>query len=170
MNQEFFMTIQFAITESSLGHLLIAQSEVGLCALFFGSSPNELKQELQERFPKTNLNEGDASFKDKLSQVISFVENPSGNLDILLDLHGTNFQIQVWKALQKIPAGTTVSYTTIAKKIGSPKAVRAVAKACAANHLAVVIPCHRVVRSDGSISGYRWGVDRKKILLEREKF
>ena len=161
--------IQFAIDDSSLGSVLVAQSDQGLCAVLLGNNPYELKRDLQDRFPNATVTEEDSKCEKQLSEVIKFVEDPSCNLDVILDLRGTDFQQRVWKTLFEIPTGATASYSDIAKKMGLPKAVRAVAKACAANALAVIIPCHRVLRSDGTLSGYRWGVERKKILLQREK-
>jgi AraC family transcriptional regulator of adaptative response/methylated-DNA-[protein]-cysteine methyltransferase len=127
-----------------------------------------LVQDLEDRFPRASLIGGDADFEQLVSKVVGFVEAPAIGLDLPLDIRGTAFQQRVWLALRELPAGATVSYTDIAKTIGLPKSVRAVAQACAANALAVAIPCHRVVRSDGHLSGYRWGIERKRLLLERE--
>lgn len=160
--------ILFAIAECSLGAILVAQSERGVCAISLGDDPDQLARELQDRFPQAELIGADAAFERIVAQVVGFVEAPSLGLDLPLDVRGTAFQERVWQALREIPAGQTASYTDIALRIGSPKAVRAVAQACAANTLAVAIPCHRVVRSDGNLSGYRWGVERKRNLLERE--
>ncbi|HKX27888.1 MAG TPA: bifunctional DNA-binding transcriptional regulator/O6-methylguanine-DNA methyltransferase Ada [Blastocatellia bacterium] len=163
-NQE----IRFAVGECSLGSILVAQSERGICAILLGDDPEELTRELQDRFPRADLIGGDGEFEQLVARVVGFVESPSLGLDLPLDVRGTAFQQRVWQALREIPAGSTASYTEIAERIGAPKAVRAVAQACAANQLAVAIPCHRVVRNDGGLSGYRWGVDRKRSLLERE--
>src|SRR5206468_9767732 len=152
--------IRFAVGECSLGSILVAKSERGVCAILLGDDPNELARDLQNRFPSANLVGGDAKFERLVSKVVGFVEAPALGLDLPLDVRGTAFQQRVWQALQKIPAGQTVSYSEIARRIGVPKAVRAVAGACAANNLAVAIPCHRVVRNDGSLSGYAWGVER----------
>jgi len=160
--------IHFAVGECSLGSILVARSERGVCAILLGDDPNELVRDLQNRFPRAKLVGGDAGFEQLVSKVVGFVEAPALGLDLPLDLRGTAFQQRVWQALQKIPAGSTASYTDIAKRIGSPNSVRAVAQACGANTLAVAIPCHRVVRHDGALSGYRWGVERKRKLLERE--
>ncbi len=160
--------IHFAVGECSLGSLLVAKSDRGICAIFLGDEPDALTQNLQDRFPQANPIGGDAEFEELVSKVVSFVEAPALGLDWPLDVRGTAFQQRVWQALQKIPHGSTASYTDIAKSIGSPKSVRAVAQACGANPLAVAIPCHRVVRHDGALSGYRWGVERKRTLLERE--
>ncbi len=160
--------IQFAVGECSLGSILVAVSDKGVCAVSLGDDPNKLVQELQDRFPKAQLTGGERKFERVVAKVVGLVEAPKVGLDLPLDVRGTVFQRRVWKALRAIPAGSTVSYAQIAKRIGSPKAVRAVAGACAANAIAVAIPCHRVLRTDGSLSGYRWGVERKRSLLERE--
>lgn len=160
--------IHFAIGQCSLGAILVAQSKRGICAILMGDDPNALARDLQDRFPKANLIGGDSDYEQQVAQVIGFVEAPAIGLELPLDVRGTAFQQRVWQALRDIPAGTTTSYSEVAQRIGSPNAVRAVAQACAANALAVAIPCHRVVRSDGGLSGYRWGVERKRALLERE--
>ncbi|QGW78824.1 bifunctional DNA-binding transcriptional regulator/O6-methylguanine-DNA methyltransferase Ada [Pseudomonas alkylphenolica] len=163
------MAIRFAIGQCSLGAILVAQSERGICAILLGDDPQALLHDLQDKFPKADLLGGDAAFETLVARVVGLIEVPGIGLDLPLDLRGTAFQERVWQALRTIPAGTTASYAEIAQRIGSPKAVRAVAQACAANALAVAIPCHRVVRSDGNLSGYRWGVERKRQLLERER-
>lgn len=160
--------IRFAIGECSLGSILVASSELGVCAIMLGDDPEALARDLQDRFPRARLIGGDAEFEKLVSQVVGFVEVPALGLDLPLDVRGTAFQQRVWRALREIPAGKTASYTDIAGRIGSPKAVRAVAAACAANPLAVAIPCHRVVRTDGELAGYRWGVERKRALLDKE--
>jgi AraC family transcriptional regulator of adaptative response/methylated-DNA-[protein]-cysteine methyltransferase len=160
--------IRFAVGQSSLGAILVAQSQRGICAILLGDDPDLLVRDLQDQFPKAQLIGGDDEFEQLVAQVVGFVEVPSIGLHLPLDVQGTAFQERVWRALREVPPGTTVSYAEIAERIGSPKAVRAVAQACGANHLAVAIPCHRVVRRDGDISGYRWGVDRKRELLRRE--
>ena len=160
--------IHFAIGECSLGSILVARSGKGICAILLGDDPEVLVRELQDRFPHGTLLGGDAGFEELVAKVVGFVEAPKVGLDLPLDVRGTAFQQRVWQALQEIPVGATVSYADIARRIGSPKAVRAVAQACASNGLAVAIPCHRVVRTDGAVSGYRWGVQRKRALLERE--
>jgi AraC family transcriptional regulator of adaptative response/methylated-DNA-[protein]-cysteine methyltransferase len=160
--------IRFAIGECSLGSILVAKTERGVCAIFLGDDPDALARDLQDRFPKADLIGGDGEFEQLVSQVVGFVDAPARGLDLPLDIRGTAFQQRVWQALREIPVGTTATYTEIAQRIGVPKAVRAVARACAANALAVAIPCHRVVRTDGSLSGYRWGVDRKRALLDKE--
>ena len=160
--------ILFAVGESSLGSILVASTEKGVCAISLGNNPDALVKDLQDRFPKARLVGGDREFERLVSKVIGFVEAPNVGLDLPLDVRGTAFQRRVWQALREIPAGSTASYSEIAERIGAPKAARAVAQACASNPIAVAIPCHRVVRIDGNLSGYRWGVDRKRALLERE--
>jgi AraC family transcriptional regulator, regulatory protein of adaptative response / methylated-DNA-[protein]-cysteine methyltransferase len=160
--------IQFAIGNCSLGAILVAATERGVCAILMGDHPETLVGDLQARFPRADVARGDSRFVDLVAKVIALVEAPRAGLDLPLDIRGTVFQQRVWQALREIPAGQKQSYADIAKRIGSPKSVRAVAQACAANALAVAIPCHRVVRSDGALSGYRWGVERKQALLERE--
>jgi len=139
-----------------------------VCAILFGDEPNSLIRELEDRFPRAVLQGGDANFEDTVARVVGFVERPAREFSLPLDIGGTAFQRRVWHALRQIPAGQTKSYSDIAHAIGQPTALRAVAHACAANAIAVAIPCHRVVRSDGAVSGYRWGVDRKRALLTRE--
>ncbi|GLK91895.1 bifunctional DNA-binding transcriptional regulator/O6-methylguanine-DNA methyltransferase Ada [Pseudomonas turukhanskensis] len=160
--------IRYAIGRCSLGDLLVAQSDRGICAILFGESVEALNDDLQRRFPRATLVPGDAAFTQTLDEVIAFVEAPAKGLDLPLDIRGTVFQQRVWQALQAITPGKTASYREVAERIGMPSAVRAVAGACAANALAVAVPCHRVVRSDGALSGYRWGVERKRVLLEKE--
>jgi AraC family transcriptional regulator of adaptative response/methylated-DNA-[protein]-cysteine methyltransferase len=160
--------IHFAIGECSLGSILVARSERGVCAILLGDDPDGLARELQDRFPRATLIGGDAAFEDVVAKVVGLVEAPRLGLDLPLDVRGTAFQQRVWRALREIPAGSTVSYREVARRIGAPSSVRAVAHACAVNPLAVAIPCHRVVRSDGGLAGYRWGVERKLALLQRE--
>jgi AraC family transcriptional regulator of adaptative response/methylated-DNA-[protein]-cysteine methyltransferase len=160
--------IRFAVTGCTLGHILVARSDRGICAISLGDEPGGLRRELQERFPKARLIGGDEDFERWVAQVVRLVDAPAVGLRLPLDIRGTTFQRRVWRALQQIPAGATASYSDIARRIGAPKSVRAVAQACAANPLAVAIPCHRVVRRDGALAGYRWGLSRKRALLERE--
>ncbi|QCI69373.1 bifunctional DNA-binding transcriptional regulator/O6-methylguanine-DNA methyltransferase Ada [Phreatobacter stygius] len=160
--------IHFAIGECSLGSILVARSERGVCAILLGDNPDALARDLQDRFPQASLIGGDVAFESLVAKVVGFVEAPGLGLDLPLDVRGTAFQQRVWQALRDIPAGETVSYSELAKRIGAPKAVRAVAQACAANTIAVAIPCHRVVRNDGALSGYRWGVERKRALIAKE--
>ena len=161
--------IRFAIGQCSLGSVLVAASEKGICAITVWDDPDVLVHDLQNRFPKAELVGGDSEFQKLIATVIEFVDRPTIGLDLPLDVRGTAFQQRVWQALRQIPIGQTASYADIAKKIGHAKAVRAVAQACASNNIAVAIPCHRVVKTDGSISGYRWGVERKRELLRREQ-
>lgn len=160
--------IRFAVGECSLGAILVAQSQRGICAILLDDDPDALVRNLQDRFPKAELIGCDGEFEQLIAQVVGFIETPSIGLHLPLDVRGTAFQERVWRALREIPPGTTVSYTELAERIGSPKAARAVAQACAMNPIAVAIPCHRVVRRDGDLAGYRWGVDRKRELLRRE--
>lgn len=161
-------TIRFAVGESTLGTVLVASSERGVCAILMGDAPEALVRDLQDRFPKATLVGGDADYEALVARVVAFVEAPAGGLDLPLDVRGTAFQQRVWDALRAIPPGGRATYADIAARIGAPGAVRAVAGACAANAIAVAIPCHRVVRTDGSSSGYRWGIQRKRILQDRE--
>lgn len=161
-------TIRFAIGECSLGSLLVATSLRGVCAIFLGDDPEELIHDLQDTFSHATLIGDDEHFEQLVARIVGFLEDPTIGLNLPLDIRGTAFQQRVWQALSQIPAGSTVSYAEIATRIGAPKAVRAVAQACGANRLAVAIPCHRVVKTDGSLSGYRWGVERKRALLQKE--
>ena len=161
--------IRFAVAQSSLGAVLVAESDKGVCAISLGDDPETLTRELQDRFPAARLIGGDADFEARVAQVVGFVEAPRLGLGLPLDIRGTAFQQRVWQALRAIPAGETLSYAELARRIKAPAAVRAVAGACAANTLAVAVPCHRIVRADGGLSGYRWGVARKAALLVKEK-
>jgi AraC family transcriptional regulator of adaptative response/methylated-DNA-[protein]-cysteine methyltransferase len=160
--------IRFAVGECSLGSILVAQSARGVCAILLGDEPDTLVRDLQDRFPRATFIGGDAAFERTVATVIGFVEQPALGLNLPLDVRGTAFQQRVWQAIGDIPPGSTATYRALAARIGAPHAARAVAHACAANPLAVAIPCHRVVRTDGSLSGYRWGVDRKRRLLHKE--
>jgi AraC family transcriptional regulator of adaptative response/methylated-DNA-[protein]-cysteine methyltransferase len=160
--------IRFAVGQCSLGAILVAQSQRGICAILLGDDPEALVHDLQDQFPKAQLIGGDKDFEQLVAQVVGFIEAPALGLGLPLDVRGTAFQERVWQALREIPPGATVSYAQVAARIGEPKAVRAVAQACGANRIAVAIPCHRVVRRDGELSGYRWGVERKRELLRRE--
>jgi AraC family transcriptional regulator of adaptative response/methylated-DNA-[protein]-cysteine methyltransferase len=162
------MTIRFAIGQCSLGAILVAATPVGICAILMGDDAGQLARDLQERFPAAELIGADAAFEATVAKVVGFVEAPRLGWDLPLDVRGTVFQQRVWEALRQIPSGQTVSYAELAERIGLPAGARAVAGACAANPVAVAIPCHRVVRNDGALSGYRWGVERKRSLLERE--
>ena len=160
--------IRFAVGECSLGSILVAATDKGVCAILLGDHPDPLVHDLQDRFPQARLIGADRNFERWVAQVVGLVDAPALGLALPLDVRGTAFQQRVWQALREIPVGTTASYAEIAQRIGSPKAVRAVGRACASNPVAVAIPCHRVVRSDGALSGYRWGVARKRALLDRE--
>ncbi len=160
--------IRFAVGQCWLGSILVAASERGVCAILLGDDADALLDDLRGRFPRAELLAGDAQFKLLLATLVAFVEAPQQGLEVPLDVRGTAFQQQVWQVLQSIPAGSTLSYSAVAQRMGAPKSARAVAQACAANALAVAIPCHRVVRNDGGLSGYRWGVERKQALLARE--
>ncbi|VWX54953.1 bifunctional DNA-binding transcriptional regulator/O6-methylguanine-DNA methyltransferase Ada [Novosphingobium sp. 9U] len=161
--------IRFAIGETSLGSILVASSAKGIAAILLGDDPEELARNLQDRFPNATLIGADTAYEEVVSKVVGFVETPTISLDLPLDVRGTAFQQRVWQALRDIPVGTTISYAAIAERVGAPSATRAVAGACAANKLALAIPCHRVVRNDGALSGYAWGVERKRAILERER-
>lgn len=160
--------IRFAVGESSLGAILVASSQKGVTAILIGDEPDVLIRDLQDRFPNARLIGADRAYEDLVARVVGLVDTPSIGLDLPLDVRGTAFQQRVWRALQDIPSGQTISYAEIARRIGAPKATRAVAGACAANNIAIVIPCHRVVKNDGALSGYAWGVERKRALIDRE--
>ncbi len=160
--------IQYTTGTCSLGSMLIARSKRGICAILLGDYPEHLIAELRSRYPGSTLTRCDVAFEQLAARVIDLIEAPGQGLDLLLDIRGTAFQQRVWQAIREIPAGTTTTYSDIAQHVGAPSAARAVAQACAANSLAVAIPCHRVVGRDGSLSGYRWGLERKRALLERE--
>jgi len=162
------MNITFTIIQSYLGWVLIAATELGICAIDFGDSPEILEEKLSQRFPNAIITKGDTNLSNWATSILSFLNSPTQDLSLPLDVIGTAFQRQVWSALKDIPLGSTASYIEIAQKIGKPKASRAVAKACASNPVAVVIPCHRVIHSNGSIGGYHWGVERKLKLLTSE--
>ena len=161
--------IQFAVAKSNLGWVIVAATEVGICAIALGDTPEQSIDELQIQFPQAKLSSDDSIFQQWVADVVMTIDNPQRGLNLPLDIRGTAFQSQVWQALQTIPIGSTLSYQQVADRIGKPTAARAVAAACAANKLAIAIPCHRVVGSNGSLSGYRWGVERKQALLELEK-
>lgn len=162
-------SIRFAVGQCKLGALLVAATEIGVCAIFLGDNPEELTRDLQNQFSQANLVAGDKRFQRIVALVANGIENPALGLQLPLDIQGTAFQQRVWQALREIPMGSTASYAEIARKIGQPKSVRAVARACGTNSLAVAIPCHRVVRTSGDLAGYRWGIERKEELLRRER-
>ncbi|MCL2644227.1 MAG: methylated-DNA--[protein]-cysteine S-methyltransferase [Betaproteobacteria bacterium] len=165
------ISICFDLPKTALGLMLVAANPHGVCAIFLGDDPEYLVEALKKRFPKAKIfpaDGDDAGFERLLNDVIRLAEHPEAGLEHPLDIHGTVFQQRVWQALREIAPGETVSYSEIARRIGAPRAARAVAGACAANPLAIVVPCHRVVHGDGSLSGYRWGVERKRALLEKE--
>lgn len=161
-------TIRFALAECSLGSLLVASTDKGVCCVLLGDDAQALIEDLQHRFAAAELVGADARYEQTVAQVVALMEQPRIGLALPLDVQGTAFQQRVWQALQSIPAGQTVSYSELAQRLGMPQAARAVASAVAANPIAVAVPCHRVLRNDGSISGYRWGVERKRALLLRE--
>ncbi|RZI82941.1 MAG: bifunctional DNA-binding transcriptional regulator/O6-methylguanine-DNA methyltransferase Ada [Rubrivivax sp.] len=160
--------IRYAVEPCALGMMLVAATARGVCAIEFADSSQALVDGLQARFPKACFEPADGPFKQWISQILRHLEQPSGLLDLPLDVQGTVFQRRVWQALQDIPCGQTVSYTELARRLGQPTAVRAVASACANNNIAIAIPCHRVVRTNGDLAGYRWGLARKAELLRRE--
>lgn len=161
--------IEYMIGLCSYGSILLASSRKGICAVFLGDHPDSLFVDLRQQFPEAEFIAGDEEFEQLLVEVINYVESPDKELDLALDIRGSSFQRSVWAALMEIPYGETCTYTELALRVGSPAAVRAIAQACAANKIAVIIPCHRVVRLDGDLSGYRWGIKRKQRLLEKEK-
>ena len=161
-------TIKFAVGECSLGSILVAQTAKGVCAILLGDDPDALVHDLERRFPRASLVGGDPEFDAVISTIVGFVEDPAAVLDLPLDIRGTAFQQRVWRALTRVRPGERLTYAALARRVGAPAAVRAVAGACGANPLAIAIPCHRVVRTDGALSGYRWGVERKRALLARE--
>jgi AraC family transcriptional regulator, regulatory protein of adaptative response / methylated-DNA-[protein]-cysteine methyltransferase len=167
-NDSALEEIAFATGETELGAVLIARSSVGVCSIIMGSDGDELSNDLAERFPESKLVRDNAKLADDLHQVQRFIETPALGLDVAFDVRGTPFQRRVWTVLLGVPAGSTITYAALASRIGERDAVRAVARACAENAIALGIPCHRVIRSDGSLSGYRWGVERKRALLARE--
>lgn len=160
--------IRYAVASCSLGWILVAATQAGVCAILLGDDHGALAVQLRSRFPEAVLVEGDEPFDGWVALAVEGVETPRAGMDLPLDIRGTAFQQLVWQALRRIPAGSTATYSQIANEIGRPAAARAVAAACAANPVAVVVPCHRVVRADGSLGGYRWGIERKEELLRRE--
>jgi AraC family transcriptional regulator of adaptative response/methylated-DNA-[protein]-cysteine methyltransferase len=160
--------LQYDVGSTTLGQVLVAIDGQGIRAILLGDSERALLRELRERFPEAKLEQDAAQLKGTLTQAIELADGRRSALDLTLVPAGTAFQQRVWRALRKIPSGSTASYADIARRIDAPKSFRAVAQACGANPIALAIPCHRVVRNDGALSGYRWGVARKRALLERE--
>ena len=163
------MKIDYTITDCDLGKLLVARTEKGVCAVTFGDDENSLKDNLFNEYSNAEIAENNANLKDYVEAILANLEGANKTLDLPTDLQATAFQMRVWDILRKIPYGETVSYQDVAEKLGNKNAVRAVATACASNRVALVIPCHRVVRSSGELSGYRWGIERKKAILDKEK-
>jgi AraC family transcriptional regulator of adaptative response/methylated-DNA-[protein]-cysteine methyltransferase len=161
-------TIRLAFGESSLGLVLVAATDTGICSITMGDDHEAMKAELRRRFPRASFVEGDAGFEASVGEVVRYIEEPRYGINLPLDVRGTAFQQRVWQALRDIPRGTTMSYSEVASRIGAPGSARAVAAACAQNKIAIAIPCHRVVGKNGSLTGYRWGTERKRELLERE--
>ncbi len=169
MNSDHTKTIYFMTGLCSLGTVLVAHNEQGICAVFLGDNSTELMNNLEQIYPNINLVNDTTCLAEIVAEVIKMIEEPTRSLSFNIDMQGTAFQQQVWTALQTIPIGNTISYSELAQRIGKPKAIRAVANACGANKLAILVPCHRVVRTDGNISGYRWGQTRKHALIQKEK-
>ena len=163
------LKIRYALAQSHLGPLLAGFTDLGVCAILFGDTPDELIHDLRQRFHAAHISPGGSDLDGRVARLVAFIESPTCEPSLPLDIQGTAFQQRVWKALQNIPPGQTRTYTDVAQAIGQPNAARAVAKACADNPLAVAVPCHRVLRKDGSLAGYRWGLERKAALLERER-
>lgn len=161
--------LQYAIAPCSLGKILVAATSKGISSILLGDNADELLNDLKKRFPKAEISQGGSDFETTLKTCLEFIDQPQPQFSLPLDIHGTVFQQKIWQILRQIPPGQTVSYAELASLAGMPKAARAVAGACAANPVAVVVPCHRVVRNDGGLSGYRWGVERKRTLLSKEK-
>lgn len=161
--------IEYDMSPCALGVVLVARTTKGICAVMLGDSRESLVADLTHRFSKATLTEADNAFRHILAAVVQLIETPTQPFTLPLDLHGTIFQQRVWQALRDITPGTTISYGDLAARIGAPSSVRAVARACGANPVAVAVPCHRVVGKDGALTGYRWGLERKKALLGRER-
>ncbi|BCH01188.1 methylated-DNA--[protein]-cysteine S-methyltransferase [Mesorhizobium loti] len=161
--------IAYAVGQSAIGKILAARSAIGVCAILIGSDADALEQDLADRIPGKVLVEDKGALHDDLAAIARFIETPGAGLDLPFDIrHGTPFQQRVWEVLRAIPCGATITYTALARRLGQPYGARAVATACAANAIALGIPCHRVVRADGTLSGYRWGIERKRALLDKE--
>ena len=160
--------ITYSMAMSDLGRVLVARSSAGVCAILFGENDDELSTDLATRFPKSRLKADEEALRGELAKVVAFIDTPSAKLDFAVDMRGTPFQCRVWQELRAIPVGVTISYSELARRIGEPRSVRAVATACASNAIALAIPCHRIVRNDGGLAGYRWGIERKRALLSKE--
>jgi O-6-methylguanine DNA methyltransferase len=167
-HKESLDDLAYAVGESTLGSVLLARSAGGICSILIGSGAEELKNDLATRFPESRLIRNDRKLSDDLQKVLRFVEAPAEGLDLPIDMRGTPFQRRVWEELLRVPTGAIITYGALATRVGEPKTARAVASACAANAIALAIPCHRVVKNNGTLSGYRWGLERKRALLERE--
>ena len=160
--------IKFATGKSELGAVLVARSAAGVCAILIGDGTEVLKRDLAEEFTDAKLVRDDLALRTDLEKILTFIKTPAKGLDLSLDIRGTPFQRRVWAALLGVRVGYKITYAALASRIGEPRAIRAVANACAANAIALAIPCHRVVRSDGALAGYRWGAERKKVIVEKE--
>jgi AraC family transcriptional regulator, regulatory protein of adaptative response / methylated-DNA-[protein]-cysteine methyltransferase len=160
--------IKFATSKSELGTVLVARSAAGVCAILLGNRADVLKRELAGEFTDAKLVHDDRALRTDLDKTLTFIKTPAKGLDLRLDIRGTAFQRRVWDALLGVRVGYKITYAALASRIGEPRAIRAVANACAANAIALAIPCHRVVRSDGALAGYRWGAERKKVIVEKE--
>jgi AraC family transcriptional regulator, regulatory protein of adaptative response / methylated-DNA-[protein]-cysteine methyltransferase len=160
--------IKFATGKSELGTVLVARTAAGVCAILIGDGADVLKRELAEEFTDAKLVHDDRALRTDLDKTLRFIKTPAKGLDLRLDIRGTPFQRRVWDALLGVRVGYKITYAALAARIGEPRAIRAVANACAANAIALAIPCHRVVRSDGALAGYRWGMERKRSMVEKE--
>ena len=163
------MKIGYAITKSTLGKVLVAATDRGVSAVYLGDADAKLIQELKDEYPRAEITEAADSFERWVKEIVQRVEGKPPRMELPLDLQATAFQRRVWQELQRIPSGTTRTYSQVARALGNPKAVRAVARACATNPVSIVVPCHRVIREDGSLAGYRWGLSRKGQLLAQER-
>ena len=162
------MRIGYSIAKSTLGKVLVAATNLGVSAVYLGEAETKLVQELKDEYPRAELFPADDSFERWVKEIVQRVEGKPPRMELPLDLQATAFQRRVWQELQRIPAGTTRTYSEVARALGNPKAIRAVARACATNPVSIVVPCHRVIREDGNLAGYRWGLSRKEQLLARE--
>ena len=163
------MKIRYTTAKSSLGQVLVAATERGISAVYLGEAREKLEKELREEYPRAEIMGANGAFTQWVEEIVARTEGSAPRRELPLDLRATAFQRRVWQELQRIPPGTTRTYSQIARAVGKPRAVRAVARACATNPVSIVVPCHRVVRADGDLAGYRWGLSRKEKLLERER-